>query len=241
MNKKRPLNATTLRILAMVLMLMDHMWATIIPGNDWMTYLGRLAFPIFAFQAAEGYHHTHDFSRYCRRLLVFGLISEIPFNLMIIGSPIFPFHQNVMFTLLLGLLACRQIDLLRSDNAMGNLVKRIALLALILLGSILTFPDYGMMGVMTVIVFHVFRNVPGAKIGQLAMMVAIHIFAYEGQVIPLFGGAVEFPVQGFAVLALIPIWLYNGKKGPGGKAFQYAAYAFYPVHMLLLWMLRTLI
>lgn len=241
MNKKLPLNSTTLRILAMALMLLDHLWATVIPGNDWMTYLGRLAFPIFAFQAAEGYAHTRDFSRYCRRLLVFGLISEIPFNLMIIGSPIFPFHQNVMFTLLLGLLSCRQIDLLRSDNSMGNLVKRIALLALILLGSILTFPDYGMMGVMTVIVFHVFRNVPGAKIGQLALMIAIHVFSYEGQVLPLFGGAVEFPVQGFAVLALIPIWLYNGEKGPGGKAFQYAAYAFYPVHMLLLWMLRTLI
>ena len=70
MNKKLPLNATALRILAMVLMLMDHMWATVIPGNDWMTYLGRLAFPIFAFQAAEGYLHTHDFKRYCRRLLV---------------------------------------------------------------------------------------------------------------------------------------------------------------------------
>lgn len=239
MNKKCPLNSTTLRILAMALMLLDHLWATVIPGNDWMTYLGRLAFPIFAFQAAEGYAHTHDFNHYCRRLLIFGLISEIPFNLMIIGSPVFPFHQNVMFTLLLGLLACRQIDLLRTDS--GNPVRRIALLALIGLGSILLFPDYGMLGVMTVIVFHVFRNVPGAKLAQLAFLCAIHVFGYEGQMLPLFGGTFEFPVQGFAVLALIPIWLYNGEKGPGGRAFQYAAYAFYPAHMLLLWCIRSLI
>lgn len=233
----RPLNSTTLRIIAMALMLLDHMWATVVPGNDWMTYLGRLAFPIFAFQAAEGYNHTGDFSRYCRRLLLFGLVSEIPFNLMIIGSPVFPFHQNVTFTLLLGILSCRQIDLLKAEDSTGNRIGRIGILALIFLGGILLFPDYGVMGVMTVVVFHLFRNVPGAKLCQLIAMIAIHVFGYEGQMIPMFGGALEFPVQGFAVLALIPIWLYNGQKGPGGKAFQYAAYAFYPVHMLILAML----
>lgn len=227
MTKKRPLNTTTLRILAMALMLLDHIWATVIPGNDWMTYLGRLAFPIFAFQTAEGYRHTHDFKGYCRRLLVFGLITEIPFNLMIIGSPIFPFHQNVMFTLLLGLLACRAFD----QRKYGRLI-------LVYLAAVFTFPDYNALGVMTVLIFHVFRN---NKPIQLLAMIAIHCFGYEGQVIPLLGGAIEFPVQGFAVLALIPIWLYNGEKGPGGKAFQYAAYAFYPAHMLLLWLIRTVI
>lgn len=224
MNKKLPLNATALRILAMALMLMDHMWATIIPGNDWMTWLGRLAFPIFAFQAAEGYLHTHDFKRYCRRLLVFGLISEIPFNLMIIGYPVFPFHQNVMFTLLLGLLACRAFD-----------ARKYWQILLIYLAGVFTFPDYNALGIMTVLVFHVFR---GNKPIQLLAMIAIHCFGYEGQFIPLFGGAVEFPIQGFAVLSLIPIWLYNGEKGPGGKTFQYIAYAFYPAHMLLLWAIR---
>lgn len=224
MTKKLPFNSTSLRCLAMALMLMDHMWATIIPGNDWMTWLGRLAFPIFAFQAAEGYIHTHDFRRYCRRLLIFGLISEIPFNLMLVSAPIFPFHQNVMFTLLFGICACRAYD-------QRSFVK----IALLLLAGLITFPDYGMLGVVTVLIFHIFRKQP---IAQLLCMIALHIFGYEGQVFPLFGGAVEFPIQGFAVLALIPIWLYNGEKGPGGKAFQYAAYIFYPAHMLLLWLIR---
>jgi hypothetical protein len=104
------LNATHLRILALTLMLLDHMWATVIPGNNWMTYVGRMAFPIFAFQTAQGYLHTHDFKAYCKRLLIFAAVSEIPFNLMMMSSPIFPFHQNVMLTLLLGLLACRAWD-----------------------------------------------------------------------------------------------------------------------------------
>ena len=49
------LNGLMLKLLAMALMLCDHMWATIVPGNQWMNDLGRLAFPIFAFQIAEGY------------------------------------------------------------------------------------------------------------------------------------------------------------------------------------------
>ena len=86
MNKtKFGLTATHLRILALVLMLLDHLWGTVVPGNNWMTYVGRMAFPIFAFQAAEGYHHTHDFKGYCKRLALFALISEIPFNLMMMS------------------------------------------------------------------------------------------------------------------------------------------------------------
>ena len=42
------------------------------------------------------------------------------------------------------------------------------------------------------------------------------------------------PIQAFAVLAMLPIMMYNGKKGGGGKSFQYAVYVFYPAHVLLL-------
>ena len=222
MNKtKFGLTAAHLRILALGLMLLDHLWGTVVPGNDWMTYVGRMAFPIFAFQAAQGYHHTHDFKGYCKRLLIFGLVSEIPFNLMIIGSPIFPFHQNVMFTLLLGLLACRAWD-----------QKKWIRLILLYLAGVLTFPDYGAMGVLTVLMFHVFRD---RKWLQVLMMVAINWFGFEGQ--HLIFGSFEMPVQAFAILAMIPIALYNGEKGRGGKALQYGSYVFYPLHMLILGLL----
>ena len=104
MKKLKFINSNALKILAMAFMLLDHLWATIIPDNQWMTCVGRLAFPIFAFMISEGYVHTSDFKKYAKRLLIFGLISEIPFNLMSAGGFFFPFHQNVMFTLLLGLL-----------------------------------------------------------------------------------------------------------------------------------------
>ena len=221
--KQKPfsLNATRLRILALVLMLLDHLWATVVPGNNWMTYVGRMAFPIFAFQAAEGYHHTHDFKGYCKRLAIFALVSEIPFNLMIFSSPIFPFHQNVMLSLLLGLLACRAWD-----------QRKWWKMALLLLAGVVTFPDYGVMGVLTVLMFHVLRD---WKWAQLLMLIAINWFGFEGQHLIL--GNMEVPIQAFAILAFLPIALYNGEKGRGGKALQYGSYIFYPLHMLILGLL----
>ncbi len=237
------LDATMLKILALLFMLSDHLWASVIPGNDWMTWLGRLAFPIFAYQIAEGFVHTSNVKRYAKRLLIAALISEIPFNLFYISSPIFPFHQNVMFTLLLGLLAIWAIDNARSTGTAKGWAKGLALVAGCLLLAVVGFVDYGYRGVLTVIVFYLFRDHRFAWAGQLAAMVCLNIIFFTGLVYPveIFGIAMELPMQSFAVFALIPIWLYNGKKGNYGKWLQYGTYAFYPVHMLFLYALTTLL
>ena len=67
-------------------MLMDHLWATLFPAQEWLTCAGRLAFPIFAFMTVEGYFRTHNFRKYVFRLFLFALISEIPFDLMYGGT-----------------------------------------------------------------------------------------------------------------------------------------------------------
>ena len=59
-----------LHIMAMVFMLCDHLWGTIVPGNDWLTCIGRLAFPVFAFMIVEGYFHTKNLKKYVGRLYV---------------------------------------------------------------------------------------------------------------------------------------------------------------------------
>lgn len=231
------LSAAALRWFALFCMLLDHLWGTIVPGNDWMTYLGRLAFPIFAFQIAEGYLHTHDYSKYWKRLLLFAILSEVPFDLMIFGTPFYPFHQNVMITLLLGLVAIHVID-----QVQHQLVKLwlgcMELAGLFLLGYI-TFPDYGLLGVLNVVIFYLLRNFPGAKLAQLAAMIAIHAFGFQGMcfVVELLGKTIEVPIQSLAIFSLIPIWLYNGEKGCNNRCLQYLSYAFYPVHMLLLYFL----
>ena len=233
------LNSTALRLLAILFMLLDHLWATVVPGNLWMTCAGRLAFPIFAFQLYEGYRHTGDFRRYCLRLLLFALLSEIPFNLFYAGSVLFPFHQNVMFTLLLGLLAIRQADMLRREQGIKRKSLRCLALLAVLAGGVLLFPDYGLMGVMTVLCFFVFRE---HRLFQLAAMAVLNIFAFKGQTIPvsLFGLASDFPIQGFALLSLPLIWLYNGQKGPGGRGLRLFWYIFYPLHMLALYFIQLI-
>lgn len=231
-NPKWKLNSVELRALALCLMLLDHLWATVVPGNLWMTCLGRMAFPIFAFQTAEGYAHTSDFRQYLRRLVFFGLISEIPFNLMVGGSWLYPFHQNVMFTLALGLLALRALDRAKEETWLPRRgLWLLAVLGCCLAGAVI-FTDYGFYGVLTVLLFGLSRDIPYGKVLQLAGMILIHGVAMEGMVLRPFGLTV--PLQSLAVFGLIPIWLYSGEKGRRSKLVQYGSYIFYPLHMLFL-------
>ena len=241
--RKIKIDATILKFMAVFFMLLDHMWATIIPGNQWMNFVGRLAFPIFAFQIVEGFVHTSNFRLYARRLFIFGLISEIPFNLFYSSSIFYPFHQNVMFTLLLGLLAIRVIEKAKTEKS----IKAITLAVLAVIGAwtlgMITFVDYQGMGVLTVVAFYVFRDFKFAWLGQLVSMILLNIVFFMGLYIPIeiFGLTLDFQTQGFAVLALIPIWLYNGKKGSSNKIIQYGMYAFYPVHIFVLYLIAKFI
>lgn len=233
------LNANQLKFLALFFMLLDHMWATIIPGNQWLTDVGRMAFPIFAFQIVEGFYHTSNFKRYAKRLFIFALISEIPFNLFLTGSLIYPFHQNVMFTLLFGLLVIQTLGHARQAKTFkSGLVACLTLIGMSLFATF-TMVDYGGMGVLTIVAFYLFRGFPGAWLGQLVSLVCLNIIFFQGLSIPLtiFGWTYAFPTQGFAVFSLFFIWLYNGQKGSRNPVIQSVAYWFYPVHLLILYAL----
>ena len=73
-SKNFELTAAVLHIIAMTLMLMDHLWATLLPAREWLTCAGRVAFPIFAFMAVEGYFHTRSFKKYILRMLLFAVL-----------------------------------------------------------------------------------------------------------------------------------------------------------------------
>lgn len=232
----------SLHIMAMFFMLLDHMWATVIPGRDWMTCVGRIAFPIFAFMVAEGYFHTHSLKKYVGRLLFFAIISEIPFNLMVGNTVFYPIHQNVLWTFLIGILCIHMIEKAKQTNqawliALAGLGALSTATILGLLGMV----DYYHAGVYTVLVFYAFR---GRKwwnlIGQFLLLAYINIQLLGGMKyeIHLLGYTMFIPQQSFALLALIPIWLYRGKQGPHNKALQYLYYAFYPVHTLILGLLQ---
>lgn len=233
------ISACALRVIAMGLMLVDHLWYTGILESTWWTCLGRLAFPVFAFQIAEGYIHTNHFRRYCTRLLLFALLSEIPFDLMTSGIWFAPSHQNVMFTLLLGLICIHAIHKCEQSAAASQRLKYFFHVAACFLLSMSAHTDYGILGVATVVLFDLLRD--SSKLWQLAAMVLLHGIAFGGApvVLHLFGLPLPLPIQSFAVFGLIPIWLYNGEKGPGGRGIQRFGYCFYPLHMLLLVLLKN--
>ncbi len=238
MKRSFDLSTAALHILAMAFMLSDHLWATLFLSQEWMTAVGRLAFPIFAFLAVEGYFHTHSFRRYALRMLLFAVLSEVPFDLMYSGTPFYPVHQNVIWTLLLGLLGIRAMEAVRARGKRWLfLLTCVGVTALGGVLGTLCMVDYYGAGVLTVFVFYFFRRRKWWDLlGQIAALYWINVQLLGGQVFPfsLFGHSFELCEQGLALLALIPIWLYKGRQGFHNRAFQYFCYAFYPVHMLIL-------
>lgn len=234
--------SASLHIMAMIFMLCDHLWGTIVPGNDWLTCIGRIAFPIFAFMIVEGYYHTNNLKKYVQRLLCFAIISEIPFNLALGSSLFYPIHQNVLWSFLISIGLIHWNEKARKS---GKLWKQIlvGVLSIIIgyLVGILTFVDFYHAGVLTVLAFYFFRgNKWWNYVGQFACLWYINIemlggYSYE---IELFGQTYFFMRQGLALLALIPIWLYGGKKGYSSKAFKNFCYWFYPAHLLVLGLIK---
>lgn len=237
-NKKFDLSVATLHILVMTLMLMDHLWATLLPAQEWLTCAGRVAFPIFAFMTVEGYFHTHSFKKYMLRLLAFALISEIPFDLMYGGTWFYPFHQNVIWTFLLALLGIHLMETVHKKQNVFLYVITVVLVVVVgaLLGT-LSMVDYYGAGILTVFVFYLFR---GRKwwclLGQITALYWINVEMLGGLMYPVQLGGMQFEIcqQGLALFALLPIWLYRGRQGHHSKPFQYLCYTFYPVHMIIL-------
>jgi len=249
MEKFKKIDSITLKFIAVIAMLLDHMCYTVIEGNVWMTWVGRIAFPIFAFLIVEGYFHTKNVKKYALRLLIFALISEIPFNLMMSFSVINPYQQNVYWTLLIGLLVIWAIDKPFNElvHAKNQIERSQKMVRLVIIGfvaiaggcmaGLIGFTDYNYWGVLTILMFYLLR---GKTYLQLIALALINNFMGGMEyVYTIFGFEQTFPVQLMAIFAMIPIAMYNGEKGYESKAVQYGFYAFYPLHMLLLFLLMA--
>lgn len=237
-NRYFDISSFSLHILAMGFMLMDHMWAAAFPNEWWLNCIGRLAFPIFAFMMAEGYFYTKNRKKHYLRLLAFALLSEIPFDLLYTGTWFYPYHQNVLWTFLIALTGIHIMEATRKKNRLW-LTCLVSFLT-VLMGYFFGyagFVDFYGPGVLTVFVFYFFH---GRKwwcyLGQFVALYWLNVELLGGMYYPvqILGREVELMQQSFALLALIPIWLYRGRKGPYSKLFQYFCYAFYPLHCLIL-------
>ncbi len=239
---KAGISSAILHFIAMAFMLCDHLWGTIIPGNDWLTCIGRLAFPIFAFMIVEGYFNTKDLKNYILRILLFAIISEIPFNLMMGGRIIYPIHQNILWSFLISICL---IHLNEKARATKKLWIRIVTASLTIISAyitgLITMVDFYHAGILTVLTFYFFRK--KTILNCICQFICLWYINAEmlgglGYELDLFANTLFLSRQSLALLALIPIWAYNGKRGYSSKALQYTYYLFYPLHMLILALLR---
>lgn len=228
MQRVRVLNGFHLKLIAICTMFIDHMGATLFPDAMWLRCIGRMAFPIFCFLIAEGCIYTHDRKKYAARLLVFALLSEIPFDLMSGGTVWYPYTQNVLWTLLAGALVCWLMDWALKKRTVWAFVLTGAVMVAAYRLLELVNTDYGGWGMLLVAMFYCVHRAPGgAAVKMIAQAFGLVLFS-----IAVMGGALS--IELWSLWALVPVWLYNGQRGFSGKAVQYGFYAFYPVHILIL-------
>ena len=226
--------ARSLHLLAMALMLCDHVGLALLPEQTVLRCIGRLAFPIFAFLAVEGYQHTRNLKGYLLRLLAAAVLSELPFDLLCSGRLFDPLHQNVLWTILIGLGTLYLADSAKSGR------EGAAAAAALLLGAGLALAgrtDYGCAGVMTILIFWIFRERSWKNRAMQAFLLwIVHGFLLAGPAVPVLGFWVG--MQTLALGALAPIWLYRGRQGCHSRGFRLLCYGFYPAHMLVLALIR---
>ena len=221
------LSQEELKLIACVSMLIDHIGAVFFPGMDIFRIIGRIAFPIYCFLLVEGAHYTRDPKKYALRLLIGAVLSEIPFDLAFSGR-INPESCSVMVTLLLGYGAIIAI------KHVSGLWKGLVILPFFLLAEILG-TDYGGNGITIIAWMAIVREMEHSKLWRIAGLVVLLWFGYA---IPI--GPVRVPIELFGLAALIPIHFYRGEKRTGSAAVKWSFYLFYPVHLMILWGIRTL-
>ena len=160
---------------------------------------------------------------------------------MVSGRIFFPVHQNVIWTFLISFGLMVWNEKARAAAPWRRAIRFSATFLAGLLVGLLTMVDYYGYGIAMVLIFYLFRgNSWGCRLGQLVGLFWINVEMMGGLVyeFELLGRLWVIHQQAFAVLALIPIWLYRGRQGHKSKAFQYFCYAFYPAHMLILSLIR---
>lgn len=227
------LSGSTLKWIAMITMLIDHVAATILLRYmvsdgyteelynvyEIMRTIGRVAFPIYCFLLVEGFLHTKNVYRYISRMFVFVLAAELPFDMAFAGQVLYWNYQSVMLTLLIGLVTmfvCKKWEEMCQDD---EVLRMLGILACTAAGMALAYylkTDYSDKGVLSIMTFYYFRREKNVK---------------------LLAGALTFCWEPWALLAFPLLWLYNGQRG---MKIKYLFYTFYPLHLLLLYLIAII-
>ena len=230
------IDGTKLKLAALILMCIDHVGAVLTPAFGLvqigiyscsiLRVIGRLSFPIYAFLLAEGAIHTRNWKRYALRLGSLFLLCEPIYDLLFHDSLFYPGNQNIFLTLLLGLLVI-EADIAANrllPNAAGGMLGLIGAVAGAALGGLLQ-TDYGAGGILMIYICYYFRE---SRWKQLLGIILVNLF--------LFGG-----IQAFAGLAVLLLMWYDGTPGTKSRWVRDGFYLFYPAHLLILLLIKSML
>ena len=240
-----------LKIIATIAMVLNHLSYLddrfIIP----LFYIGRMAFPIFAFCIVEGYVHTRSFKKYLTRILVFAVVSQVPFYFFLktYNSAASIFYLNALFTFALGLISLKLFDTIKAKykkpKALGIVLGIIPAILLAVVAEFLKF-DYGLMGVGLVVLFYLCRNHKSIAVWVYTLFVTACLsrnLITSGNNVNLDVNAVKnilYQLLGYELGAAL-FSIYNNKKCKDGKKVRLFFYFFYPIHFILLLLLVSII
>lgn len=254
------LTATQLKYLAAVFMVIDHIGmlftplAPVFPADDLryyaFRYLGRLAFPIFAYFVAEGCRHTHNYPAYLKRLFLFALLTQLPLVIFLPGG-----GRSIVVTFFLAALGIGFWENLRQQ---GRVFPAAGALILCVLAAQPLQGDYGWLGAATVAAVYLAGTDRRRQLITLGGCLALHylfvpLWSYWGPALTLLpsGGWAAFLLEAegrlpyfqdfylpysllmtaFACLTLPLLARYDGRRGNGSRWFFYW---FYPGHLIVL-------
>ncbi len=229
MKLQQNLDTNFLKLVAIITMTADHIGKIFFPDNMILGILGRIAFPLFAYCIVVGCLYTHNLKKYILRLAVFAAVSQ-PFFGLAFHPSWEEFWQeylsaNIFFTLIAGVLAV---------NAVMNIKKNWWMLIVPVAMELLIGLDYGVYGIVLMMIFYLCRG----KSWLSALLVTAWTMWWTGFGDYLYIGPVGLDKQAFALLAL-PLIYTHTEFNP--KIHKYFFYAFYPAHLLLLFIVRVLV
>ena len=229
--RERALSSFVLRLIALVCMCVDHAGLALFPSAGAFRCVGRLAFPLYCFLLTQGFAHTRDIRAYARRLLLLACVSEVPFDLLIFGRVSSAMEQNVVFSLLLGLMALYAAKAL----AKRPLPCALAILALMLL-AMAAQVSFGWLGIALCLAY----GYAGYDKKRQALFTVLLTLLYSFTLLLSGVARAWVTVSLCAALSVLPILLYNGRPGPRGKALTFCFYAAYPLHLCALLVIRAM-
>ena len=229
------MNSFVLKMIGLLSMMIDHAGKLLFANEAWMMCLGRLAFPIFAYQTAMGYEKTRDLRRYAIRLAVFAMVSQVPYAIMRIMMGQNGMGLNIGFTLLFSVMALYCYD------KMGGIWGAIMAGVVCMMAELMRV-DYGAYGVVVTMIFSWLIKLTkdagesgGWLIWQGAMVSAVFVLVTLCKYLPVMLSDEYGEVYGWnvvwTIVGLLAVLAHNGRRG---LRCRYLFYVFYPVHMLVL-------